>query len=63
MTYTVQQHINIAACIDNSLFASELHNLAQDADDAVLKVGQVRGEYARGLRVVHCAQWEKQVPV
>lgn len=48
-TYSVQMHVDLTASIDSGLFASELCDLAQDADCAVSELFQVGGVDARSL--------------
>jgi hypothetical protein len=54
LTYSCQDYIDVSACVDDGGFAPKLHDFAEDADDAVLELGEVRGEDAGGLGMVHC---------
>lgn len=38
-TYAIQNDIDVAAGVNDGLFAAELDDFAQDADDAVLELG------------------------
>jgi hypothetical protein len=49
----VQNNVHVAAGVDDGGFAAQLDDFAEDAHDAVLKLGEVRGEDARCLGVVH----------
>jgi hypothetical protein len=53
--YPVQDDVDMPACVDDGAFAAQLHHFSEDADDAVLEVGEVGGEDAGGLGVVHFA--------
>lgn len=57
MAVTSQHNIDVAACIDDGSFAAQLHDFAEDAHDTVLELGEVRGQDAGSLGVVHGVDW------
>lgn len=55
-TYPVQNHVDLAAGIDDCVFAAQLDHFAKHTDNAVLELLEVGLQNAGSLWVVH-GEW------